>query len=400
MLSCVIDPTMLNCVQCKLYESIKPLFANKPTFIVINKIDVVRPEDLEPGNKALLDALLEDENVNLLQLSCVSEEGVMDVRNAACDALLAHRVETKEKTKRVEGVVNRLRVAQPTARDDVVRTAHIPAAVAERKKYDPEDPDRRRLEKDLEAEQGGAGVYSSDLKSECRALPIETLSQVYTESYLLANDDWKNDVMPELMEGKNIADFVDADILARLEELEKEEIALDADGFYESDDDEDVDSADDAIRETATAIRARRESVRRANHARKDMMRNLAPIPRKNQNRNVSQMTEDMRRSGYDPSSIEARAQTIAQARTLQKAAGKRKRGVNAMDVDGETEGFGWVDEAGGMDVDQPSTSNKKVKISNKAVALKAGRLPKSDRNMAGLRDETVSRSLNEERWV
>ena len=54
------------------------------------------------------------------------------------------------------------------------------------------------------------------------------------------------------------------------------------------------------------------------------------------------------------------------------------------------------MDEAGEMDVDQPSTSNKKAKISNKAVALKAGRLPKSDRNMAGLRDETVSCSLFE----
>jgi len=366
--------------QCKLYESIKPLFANKPTFIVVNKIDVMRPEDLDEGNKALLDSLLEDENVNLLQLSCVSEEGVMDVRNAACDALLAHRVETKEKTKRVDNVVNRLRVATPTARDDVVRTAHIPVGVAERKKYDPEDPMRRRLEKDLEAEGGGAGVYSSDLK----------------KTYLLANDDWKHDILPELANGKNVADFIDADILARLDELEKEEIQLDADGYYDSDDGEEADSADEAIRETATAIRLRRDTIRLNNHTRKDAMRNLAPIPRKNQNRKVSSMTEDMRRAGYDPSSIEARAAMVAQARTLSKAAGKRKRNADDMEVDADqtAEGFGWVDEEAneGMDVDEASTSgrnNKKAKgMSGQAVALKSGRLPKSDRNMAGLRDE------------
>ena len=151
--------------QCKLFDSIKPLFQNKPTFIVINKIDVVRPEELDSTNKALLDNLLAAENVSLLQLSCVSEEGVMDVRNAACDALLAHRVEAKEKTKRVDTVANRIRVAQPAARDAVARTPFIPEAVANRRKYDKEDPDRRRLERDIELENGGAGVFSADLKS-------------------------------------------------------------------------------------------------------------------------------------------------------------------------------------------------------------------------------------------
>lgn len=131
---------------------------------MINKIDIVRPEDLDAKNKAMLDALVTD-NVSLLQLSCVSEEGVMDVRNAACDALLAHRVETKEKTKRADNVTNRIRVAQPTLRDGVERKPFIPEAVLNRKKYDPEDPERRRLEKDLEAEEGGAGVYVADLKS-------------------------------------------------------------------------------------------------------------------------------------------------------------------------------------------------------------------------------------------
>ncbi|POY69934.1 hypothetical protein BMF94_7066 [Rhodotorula taiwanensis] len=152
--------------QCKLYQSIKPLFANKPTFIVINKIDIVRPEDLDPERKAMLDAILAEDKVELLSLSCVSEEGVMDVRNAACDALLAHRVESKEKTRRVENIANRVRVAVPVPRDGVERKAFIPDAVKSRKSYDREDPERRRIERDLEDDNGGAGVYSSDLKSE------------------------------------------------------------------------------------------------------------------------------------------------------------------------------------------------------------------------------------------
>jgi len=45
------------------------------------------------------------------------------------------------------------------------RPPAIPAAVSQLKKYDPTDPNRRQLERDLEAEAGGAGQYSVDLNS-------------------------------------------------------------------------------------------------------------------------------------------------------------------------------------------------------------------------------------------
>jgi len=227
-------------------------------------------------------------------------------------------------------------------------------------------------------------------------LHVGIVSDCFSESYLLADDDWKHDIIPELVNGKNIADFIDPDILARLDELEKEEIALDADGYYDSEDDEDEDSADEAIRETAAQIRERRESIRRTNHARKDSVRNLAKMPRNDQRRNVSTMISEMRAAGYDPSSIETRAQVVAQARNLQKAASKRKR-ADEMDVDEQEEsGFDWVDEDASMDADQDDTSsrkNKKVKTNAgkaQALQLKSGRAPKTDRRTAGLRDSTV----------
>ena len=40
--------------------------------------------------------------------------------------------------------------------------------------------------------------------------------------------------MPEIMDGKNIADFIDPDILEKLDALEREEEKLEAEGFYES----------------------------------------------------------------------------------------------------------------------------------------------------------------------
>lgn len=53
------------------------------------------------------------------------------------------------------------------------------------------------------------------------------------ENYHLANDEWKSDIIPEIMDGKNIADFIDPDIAEKLEALEREEEMLEAEGFYE-----------------------------------------------------------------------------------------------------------------------------------------------------------------------
>jgi len=41
--------------------------------------------------------------------------------------------------------------------------------------------------------------------------------------------------MPEIMDGKNIADFIDPDIAEKLEALEREEEKLQAEGFYDND---------------------------------------------------------------------------------------------------------------------------------------------------------------------
>ncbi len=42
------------------------------------------------------------------------------------------------------------------------------------------------------------------------------------------------DIIPEIMDGKNIADFIDPDILEKLDALEREEERLQTEGFYDS----------------------------------------------------------------------------------------------------------------------------------------------------------------------
>ena len=150
--------------QCKLFHSIKPLFNGKPTLLVINKIDVMRLEDVHPDSRALIQEIIDQEDVQCVQVSCYSEEGVMDLKNKACDALLAHRVDNKMKGSKVNSIVNRIHVALPKPRDDVVRAPFIPEAVKQKKKYNKNDPERKRLQRDVELEEGGAGVFNINLK--------------------------------------------------------------------------------------------------------------------------------------------------------------------------------------------------------------------------------------------
>lgn len=61
--------------------------------------------------------------------------------------------------------------------------------------------------KEIEEENGGAGVYE---------FPLE-------EHYILEDEAWRYDNRPEFFMGKNVMDFYDPDIAAKLAELEKEE---------------------------------------------------------------------------------------------------------------------------------------------------------------------------------
>ncbi|EJD32469.1 NOG1-domain-containing protein [Auricularia subglabra TFB-10046 SS5] len=292
--------------QCKLFHSIKPLFAGKPVLVVCNKSDIVKPDDLSEEDKAHPQGVLA-EGAQLVTASCYTEEGVMDIKNKGCDALLAHRVETKLKGSKINAIANRIHVAVPKPRDEVERAPFIPDVVLSRKKYDKDDPDRPKLERDIQEENGGA------------------------ENYFLANEEWKYDVMPEIMEGKNVADFIDPDIMERLEALERKEEKLEAEGFYDSDE-EILDSEDERHAEA--------ESSRKLTLAKKHS-KNRTALPRTAGMRTMSEMAEKLTAAGIDPSRLQERAKMLAKARGAQ-AGEKRKRHDDVdegMEVDGDEEG-------------------------------------------------------------
>ncbi|KAI6037565.1 P-loop containing nucleoside triphosphate hydrolase protein [Pisolithus marmoratus] len=365
--------------QCKLFHSIKPLFSGKPTILVINKIDVTRLEDLSPDNMALVQEIIDKEDVQCVQVSCYSEEGVMQLKNTACDALLAHRVETKLKGSKVNSIVNRVHVSVPTPRDDIERPPFIPDVVKEKRKNDENEPDKKKLLRDVEADQGGPGVYSINLKS----------------NYLLANPEWKVDTMPEIMDGKNIADFIDPDIAEKLEALEREEAQLEAEGYYDTDEDmardfylfmffqaSDFDSEDE--RETIAMQKSLEHKIQ--SQSIKKAQKNQARLPRTAGLRTLSELTTSLKKAGYDPSSIQQRAEMLAK---VQRA--KRKRSEADTDAGMEVDNEGEIEsdqEGHWMDVDDEETPNKRAKGNSGAVIMKNPRAPQSNRQLAGLRDE------------
>jgi nucleolar GTP-binding protein len=204
--------------QAALFHSIKSLFMNKPLVIVCNKTDLQPLDGLsEEDMKLVMEMKAEamktipqggdpNEEGVLLTMSALTDEGVMAVKNAACERLLEQRVEIKMKSKKINDCLNRFHVALPKPRDNRERPTCIPQAVLEAQAI-AAAKEKKKLERDLENENGGAGVYSASLK----------------KHYILANDEWKEDILPEILDGHNVADFLDPDILERCEELEREE---------------------------------------------------------------------------------------------------------------------------------------------------------------------------------
>ncbi|RYP65067.1 hypothetical protein DL769_006431 [Monosporascus sp. CRB-8-3] len=311
--------------QIALFKSIKPLFSNKLVFIVINKIDILRPEELDAKTSEELQSLLSPGDVELLQLSCNTSEGVQAVKNAACERLIAERVSQKLKAGttssgavggRLADVMARIHVAQPMG--GVTRETFVPDAIKDMKKYDKEDPERRKLARDIEEENGGAGVYNVDLKAD----------------YILENPEWKHDRIPEVFDGKNVYDYIDPDIDAKLQALEEEEERLEAEGFYESD--EELDDAEEAeIRMKAEVIREKQALIRNEAKMRKSL-KNRAIIPRKAMKKPLSELEEALDVLGVDTQELQLRDR--AESSTGRGRSLSRSRlgteDSNAMDVD------------------------------------------------------------------
>lgn len=296
--------------QIELFNNIKPLFVNKPLLICTNKVDVIRLEDL-PTEKAEQFKVFEESGISLLSMSTLTEEGVMDVKIQACEKLLQYRIDTKIKGKKVNDVMNRLHVAMPAKRDNKERPPCIPESVQSLKKtMDTDVKSKKKSLRDLEIEEGDE--YTVDLR----------------KHWNLPNEEEKYDIIPEIWQGHNVADFIDPDIMKKLDELEKEEEMREQAGYYDNESEEEDDEMKE-IRKTARKIREKRNIIMLES---KEKRRVEKPkLPRKKMS--TDKMNRELGALGIEMDSDEDTHLNQMRSRSKSRKALKRKR-EESRDVD------------------------------------------------------------------
>ncbi|XP_029155792.1 nucleolar GTP-binding protein 1 [Nylanderia fulva] len=294
--------------QVKLFESIKPLFTNKPLIIVLNKTDIIRLNDLSLEKRAVLKSLEDDTNIPMLEMSTVTDFGVMEVKLEACERLLAFRVDQKIKTKKVEGLLNRLHIAQPR-RIDPNRVPCIPESVLKKRQIAAEKSERKRkLEREIEEEMGDD--YILDLK----------------KNYDIEGDE-KYDIIPEIWEGHNIADYIDPEIFEKLNQLEREEHLREEAGMY----DYKVPELSETMREIKQLAKQIREKKIIMKDEARIMKASTKPVmPRtaaaKVRDRSVAKLKGQMEDLGVDMEDIENAHFKRTRARSRSRSEPSRKR--------------------------------------------------------------------------
>ncbi|OXU17338.1 nucleolar GTP-binding protein 1 [Nasonia vitripennis] len=269
--------------QMKLYESIKPLFQNKPLLIVVNKVDVLRLEELPEEKRSILKELENDEKIPLIEMSTVTDFGVMDVKTQACEKLLEFRVDQKIKTKKVEGLLNRLHVATPAPRDNKVRAPCIPESVLQKRMLQAAKAERKKkLEREIEEEMGDD--YVLDLK----------------KNYDIEGDQ-KYDIIPEFWEGHNVADYIDPEIFEKLNALEKEEDMRIEAGVYDYKVPELTETMKE-IQELAKQIREKKIIMKDESRVNKQSTKPVMPrtAVARGRDRSVSRLRNEMEDLGVD----------------------------------------------------------------------------------------------------
>ncbi|CAN6164758.1 unnamed protein product [Urochloa humidicola] len=330
--------------QAALFHSIKSLFMNKPLVIVCNKTDLQPLEGLsEDDMKLVMEMKAEamktitqagdpNEEGVLLTMSTLTDDGVMAVKNAACERLLEQRVDVKMKSKKMVDCLNRFHVAIPKPRDNKERPVCIPPAVLEAR-ANAAAKEKKKLEKDIEQENGGAGVYSASLK----------------KHYILANDEWKEDILPEILDGHNVADFLDPDILERCEELEREEgLRLEEQATQDA---FEIDGHEltEEQKEILSQIRKKKALLIQEHRMKKRTAESRPIVPRKfdkDRKFTTNRMGRQLESMGVDPSAAIARSKSRGR---------KRERSLSRAAADGED-----------MEIDGQQ-SNKKLRLRSRS---------------------------------
>ena len=248
--------------QVSLFDSIRPLFKNKPLVIIANKTDLKAYNDLSEKDKKNIEDVAKEHQTYLIQMSNTTGNGVFDVKSKACDILLKYREVTNHgaSTKDITSL-DKIYIAHPTQiRDNRKRLPNIPKSVLEEKNNKIIEEKDEKVEEEKFLREDTINNLEKKINNNKMKEVIEATGGVgvyyfpQREEFKLENPDWKYDVWPEIMDGKNVYDFVDKDILKKVEALEQEELiikekglGLDDDEMKDEDEEESSELSDDLI---------------------------------------------------------------------------------------------------------------------------------------------------------
>lgn len=366
--------------QVALFQSIKPLFTNKPLVVALNKIDAMPPDQLREEAKQLLKSLEQHENVSLIAMSALTEEGVSRVKEFACQKLLDMRLDIKLNTLKQDEVLRRLHVATPVARDQRERPPQIPSSVRQQRilqSHTEPHPPKQVTSKAVDLEN-----INYWLKGDTDPEWDPTVfGPDWRNQFILANDEWKFDAIPEIMDGMNVADWIDPEIMQRLRELELEEESRLETLQSEMAEEEPFRLTEEEVQ----ALRDLREqqNMARLNHRLKKG-KTTAVLPHKHraERTTVEEFEEHLSELGIDPSNAAARVRSRSRSRGIERGR-KRSRSEGAesrapsRSKTPQQEGF--------KDKKQKVDAEKKAKKAQKAIN-KASRKGEADRHIYNLK--------------
>jgi len=369
--------------QKALFDNIKPLFNNKPLLVISNKCDIISRSDLAEDQEQIFKEIETELGRDIMEMSTVTETGIMEVKSTACDLLLQHRVEAKFRSKKVDSILNRLHVTDPAARDEKQRPAFIPEAAIRRRQ-------EKLLEKD-EADDDENCEEPSDSKTEKKKKykTERDIEQELGDEYIVdlkknydLPDDQKYDIIPEHWNGHNIADYIDPDIMEKLEQLEKEEEARERSGFYDSEESEEDESYAE-IKELARKIRYKKGQLKMS---RLIDGTNKSRMPRdtlaKKRERSVSRLKREFEDLGVDMSESKGSNFTRTERSTSRRPLKRAK--VEA--EDGKVRSVSRRpprDQSGVKDVAQAKKLKKMATQVRNQTFSQHGRMGESDRHIA-----------------
>jgi len=286
--------------------------------LALNKIDITRFDQLSQEDQEAIHAI-EKEGATIVPMSTLTEEGVSKVKETACDRLLDQRVETLVKTKRVNTFLNKITLTTPTPRDNKQRPPIVPESVTNQ---DLMVTEKEKLPEELEDEQKPDWMKGLGLVRE------------WKKQYQLKNDEWKFDIVPEIKDGHNISDFIDPEIMEKLDQLEKEEEERENELGDTMDMEEDIDELNEDEKELVEQIRSRKKLIAQKHILERGHTKStVLSKTDSDRSRTIDNFENKLKGIGIDPT----RASERLRSKSRESSRVGRKRTRSASVVEGET---------------------------------------------------------------